>query len=57
MESYFWGCWILRMQATSCWSCNDTKFILVPLTQVMINVIKRAPTVKTPYVTSVGGTG
>lgn len=46
------------MQATLYLSYNDIKFVLIPLTLVMINdVIKRAPTVKTPYVTNVGGTG
>ena len=49
---------MLRMQATLYWSYNDTKFVIIPLNQVMINdVVKRAPTVKTPYVTNVGGTG
>ena len=33
---------MLRMQATLYWSYNDTKFVLIPLTQVMINdVIKK----------------
>lgn len=49
---------MLRMQAIFYWSYNDTKFVFIPLTQVMINdVIKRTPAVKTPYVTNVGGTG
>lgn len=44
------------MQAIFYWSYNDTKFVFIPLTQVMINdVIKRTPAVKAPYVFNVGG--
>lgn len=44
------------MQAILDITYNDTKFLPVPLTQVMNNdEIKMVPTVKTPYVTNVGG--